>query len=136
MGSSGWIRRGRRRARAPAERTTSCSSSRATAMGTVGFSRPGCNPQLAAQWSQRIHDVLNRALDDVENPAAPMGVALDLLHQVVGAAAGRTGHPPFMEVDAGQAVQASILPGLIVLLADALLTTVSEAAGAEVGVAA
>ncbi len=72
----------------------------------------------------------------LDNPAAPMGVALDLLPQVVGAAAGRTGQPPFAEADAGQAVQASILAWLIVLLADALLSAVSEAADAAVGVAA
>ncbi len=72
----------------------------------------------------------------LENPAVPMVVALELLPQVVGASAACSRRLPFLSADAPLTVHASIVAGLIVLLADALLAAVSEEADSSVLVGA
>ncbi len=62
----------------------------------------------------------------LENPAVPMVVALDLLPQIVPATHARARAHPTLAADEPVAVHASVLAGLIVLLADALLTAVLE----------
>lgn len=58
----------------------------------------------------------------LHNPAVPMAAALELLPEIVRSMGVRVRRYPCLAAEEPVAVQASVLAGLIVLLADALLS--------------